>query len=206
MKGMLFVLSGPSGAGKTTVCRTLQNDYPGLKYIISATSRKPRGYEKNGHDYFFISNQEFKQKIANGYFLEWAEVHGHLYGTPKNQVIENYQQGHISIMDIDIQGAMNLKKQFPQAITAFIMPPTWEEMVKRLDKRATESQNDLQQRMENAKHELNYLKYYDYLVINSVVNQAVEQLKSIINAEKCKIKNLDLEEALPWVKKITALE
>ncbi|KQC14768.1 MAG: hypothetical protein APR63_05160 [Desulfuromonas sp. SDB] len=206
MKGMLFVLSGPSGAGKTTVCRTLQNDYPGLKYIISATSRKPRGNEKNGHDYFFISNQEFKQKIANGYFLEWAEVHGHLYGTPKNQVIENYQQGHISIMDIDIQGAMNLKKQFPQAITAFIMPPTWEEMVKRLDKRATESQNDLQQRMENAKHELNYLKYYDYLVINSVVNQAVEQLKSIINAEKCKIKNLDLEEALPWVKKITALE
>jgi guanylate kinase len=206
MKEMLIVLSGPSGAGKTTLCRNLQDDYSNLKYIISATSRNPRDTEKNGKDYFFYSRKEFKQKIADGHFLEWAEVHGHLYGTPRNQVIENCREGNISIMDIDIQGAMNVKKQFPRAITVFIIPPTWNEMVNRLDKRATESQNDLQQRIDNAKTEINYLKYYDYLVINNIVNQAVEQLKSIINAEKCKIENLDLQEVLPWVKTITVSE
>jgi guanylate kinase len=184
---MLFVISAPSGAGKTTVIRELFNILPGLRFSVSATTRPKRKIEKEGKDYYFISKQEFKKKISKSEFVEWEEVHGHLYGTLKSE-IEKYQNNPLDLVfDVDVKGALNIKKLYPQAITIFIEAPR-NELLERLNKRRTESSDEIKKRLARIDLELSFKNEFDYTVLNMSspdgVKKAVEEIISIINKSK----------------------
>lgn len=183
---LLIVLSGPSGAGKGTVCKALLEQYPNLHYSISATTRKPRPGEIHGVHYYFLEESEFLQKRDAGHFLEWAQVYDNYYGTPKQAVEEQLNSGKDVILEIDIQGALQVKKQFPQGVFIFIVPPSLGELEKRIMKRGTESRDVIQKRLSSVVNEMSYISEYDYVVINDRVEKAVEKLKAIITAEKCR--------------------
>lgn len=198
MKGLIFILSGPSGAGKTSICRFIRSSSINVKYIISATSRPKRDTERDGIDYLFFTKEEFKNKIEQNYFLEWAEVHGLLYGTPRVSVENFIKKGKICIMDIDIQGAENIKKIYPEAISIFIIPPSWRILKNRLYKRGTENNQIIKKRLLDASNELKHIRNYDYMIVNDILEEAFEKIKCIITAEKCKMINTDLEEDFKW--------
>ncbi|RCW89191.1 guanylate kinase [Halanaerobium sp. DL-01] len=182
--GILFVLSGPSGVGKGTVLEKLMEDYNGVSYSVSVTTRKPRSGEIDGEDYFFVSEEEFKKMKKNGDFIESARVHGNYYGTPKKFVDRKISKGEDIILEIDIQGAVQVREKYPDAVYIFLIPPSLEELENRLNKRGSEDSEAKTLRLKNAKSELQEVHKYDYEILNDNLEDAVEDLKYIIEEEK----------------------
>jgi guanylate kinase len=185
-RGLLLVISGPSGAGKGTICKALiENNSMWLS--ISATTRQPRNGEIHGKNYFFISHEEFLTRIDKGDFLEYAEVYGNYYGTPKSHVIDMLDNGKDVILEIDIQGALKVKDAFPEGIFIFILPPSMEELKQRIINRGSETQESLMTRFMSAYKEINYVSKYNYAVINDKVEIATSKIESIVVAERCRV-------------------
>lgn len=185
-KGILLVLSGPSGSGKGTVCKALKLRRENLHFSISATTRDPRDGEVNCKDYYFLTNKEFKEMIEQGKFLEWANVYNCYYGTPLEPVEQSLNKGLDIILEIDVQGALQVKEKFPQAVMVFLLPPTPEELSKRLHNRNTDSCEEIELRLNWARKELEFVHKYDYIVINSNVDNAAKKIDAILEAEKCR--------------------
>lgn len=188
MAGNLIIVSAPSGAGKTTLVTGTLKQVERLVPSISYTSRAPRRDEETGAHYHFVTRDEFKEMIARGEFLEWAEVHGNFYGTPQRAVEELRGSGKDVILTIDVQGAENARRAFPDAISIFILPPSYEVLVERLKTRGANHDDDLQLRLRNAQHELEQYRRFDYLVINDELEQTTRELAAIILAERCRLK------------------
>jgi len=184
---MLFVISAPSGAGKTTIIRELFSILPGLRFSVSATTRPKRKIEKEGKDYYFISKEEFAGKIKMGDFVEWEEVHGNLYGTLKSEIENSLSSPLDMVFDVDVKGALNIKKLYPQAVSIFIDAPV-DELIKRLKKRSTETEEEIKNRLARLELELSYKNKFDYIVQNNSspggINKAVEEIVKIITKSK----------------------
>lgn len=187
-EGKLYILSGPSGAGKGTVLKNLLRDDNAVAFSVSATTRSPRPGERDGVDYMFLSKEEFTSFIEEDAFIEWAKVHNHYYGTLKKVVKDLRQKGQDVILDIDTQGALQMREKGIEAIYIFLAPPSREELKQRLKGRGTESDKSLALRLKNADKEMERIHFYDYLVINDHLHDAVQCLKSIMVAESCRIK------------------
>jgi len=185
-QGILLVLSGPSGTGKGTVCKELLRSNPNLHYSISATTRAPRAGEINGQNYWFVSREQFQAMLENGELLEYAEVYGNLYGTPRRYVVDLLNSGKDVVLEIDTQGAMQVKEKFPQGVFVYLLPPSLEELAKRIHKRGTDSPESIEKRLSCVYDELMCAKYYNYIVVNDDVSQAVRKTEAIILAEKCR--------------------
>lgn len=190
-KGLLIVVSGPSGAGKDTICQKLIKENSNIWMSVSMTTRKPRPLEKDGVDYFFVSSEEFENKINDNTFLEYASYNDNYYGTPKDKVEEKLNDGKDVILVIDINGAINIKKIIPSALFIFIMPPDMETLKNRLIGRKTESKDKVVQRFITAYNEVNNYKKYNYVVVNDKVEDAVNKVKSIIQSEKCRVDRIE---------------
>ena len=187
-KGILLVLSGPSGAGKGTICKYLLANNPSLKYSVSATTRAPRNGEVNGQSYHFVSKDTFQEMIAQDELLEHAEVYGNYYGTPKNYVQKLLDENLDVILEIDPQGAMQIKNKFPEAVFVLILPPSLTELSDRIYKRGTDTAEVIRHRLSKAVSELKFCaSKYDYLVINDEVNKASDKILAIITSEKCRV-------------------
>ncbi|MCL1829009.1 MAG: guanylate kinase [Oscillospiraceae bacterium] len=188
-RGKLYILSGPSGAGKSTVISHVIKNRDDLSFSVSATTRQPREGETEGTDYCFITHEEFKKMISDGEFLEYAEYVGSLYGTPREPVIKSLNSGRSIVLDIETQGARQVIKSMPEAITIFLLPPSLTELEQRLRYRNLDSEEKIVRRMETAKRELQEASNYDYIVINADKETAAYEIDSIITAEKCKTEN-----------------
>lgn len=184
--GRIFVVSGPSGSGKSTLIAGVRQKVPDLGYSVSHTSRAPRGQEKNGAEYHFVSKEHFRKMIDNGEFVEWAEVYQDLYGTSVSSLRGQITLGRDVIMDIDVQGARNIKDHFKDAILIYVLPPSMEILEKRLRERRTDDESKIRTRLEKAAKEIRNCVSYDYLVFNDRLDEAVEELKSILIAERCR--------------------
>lgn len=182
--GILFVLSGPSGAGKGTICQELLRQIPNLQYSVSATTRKPRLGETNGINYWFKEKDEFEEMIKNDLLLEYAEVYGNYYGTPKEQVLKVLKSGKNVVLEIDPQGAMQVKAKFPEGVFIYILPPSLDELAARITKRGTDSKDSIKKRLAAATEEIQYALKNDYVVVNDKVETAVDSIATIISAEK----------------------
>lgn len=186
-RGLLIVISGPSAAGKGTICKELLNNFKeNLELSISATTRKPREGEVEGVNYFFKDREEFIRMIENGEFIEYAQVYDNYYGTPKKYVMDKLQNGKNVILEIDVQGARKVKNSFKDAVFIFIMPPSFEELRRRIERRGTESTEDINKRMNNAYGEICHVTDYDYVVVNDNIKAAANKIKCILTAEKCR--------------------
>lgn len=190
-KGLLIVVSGPSGAGKDTICQKLIKENSNIWMSVSMTTRKPRPLEKDGVDYFFVSSEEFENKINDNTFLEYASYNDNYYGTPKDKVEEKLNEGKDVILVIDINGAVNIKKIIPSALFIFIMPPDMETLKNRLIGRKTESKDKIVKRFITAYNEVNNYKKYNYVVVNDKIEDAVNKVKSIIQSEKCRVDRIE---------------
>ena len=188
-RGLLFVISGPSGVGKGTLREKVFDILPDLKYSVSVNTRPPRKDEIEGRDYYFVTVDEFKKRIEENIFVEWAIVHGDYKGTPIKFLVEELQKGRDVLLELDVQGAMQVKKKFPDGIFIFIAPPTWKDLEDRLRKRNTEGEKALEKRLKDARIEMEYKKNYNYLVVNDNIKTALKKLESIIISERCKIAN-----------------
>ena len=186
-QGLLLVLSGPSGAGKGTICQMLREKLPDLAYSVSVTTRQARNGEVDGVNYFFKSVEEVKQMIAEGELLEYAEVYGNYYGTPRSYVMELLNQGKDVILEIDIQGAMQVKKRYPTGVFIYIVPPSLNVLSGRLHNRGTDSEEVIQKRLAQITSELAMAHQYDYIVVNDILEDAVHKTSAILEAEKCKL-------------------
>ncbi len=183
-KGMLLVISGPSGAGKGTLYGRLLRDDETMHFSVSYTTRQPRPGEVDGRDYRFVSEEAFARLAAEDGFLERALVHGHHYGTPRAPVIEALERGQNIMLDIDPQGALQVMEKMPGCVSVFILPPSFAELRRRLEGRHTESPEDVERRLRNARGEVALMDHYQYLVVNDTVEQAYETLRDIVSAEK----------------------
>ena len=190
--GQIIVISAPSGAGKGTIIKKLlENNSKDRWLSVSATSRKPRTGEKEGVNYYFITEDEFKNKIKEEYFLEYTNYAGNYYGTPKKYIKEKLDKGKDVILIIEIEGASNIKKLIPEALMIFIMPPSLKELVRRLKKRGTETDEKIIKRFHTAYKEINEVTKYNYVVVNDILEDAVEKVESIIKAEKCRVDRIE---------------
>jgi len=185
MKGELFVLSSPAGGGKTTISKILIKEIPDLKRVITCTTRKPRPGEKDGVDYYFLSKQEFEERIKKNEFLEYAVVHGNYYGTPKKEVEEELRKGYDLLLVIDVQGMRQIKKNKKDLITIFLLPPSIDELIKRMEKRG-DPEEEIKRRLETAKKEIPAWKEYDFVVLNDEIQKAKEDIKHIILTQRLK--------------------
>ena len=190
-KGNLIVISGPSGAGKGTIIKELFNKYDGMWLSISMTSREIRSNDIPGETYFFVSREEFENRIENGVFLEYAEYNGNYYGTPRDKISEKLNQGLDVILEIEIQGALKVKELVPDAICIFILPPSMDELRKRLVNRGTDSIDKIINRFKTAYQEINEVTKYNYVVINDEVDKAVEKVHSILLSERCRVDRIE---------------
>ncbi len=182
-QGKVIVISGPSGVGKTTICNSILDNRSDVHYSISATSRPKRKSEEDGREYHFISEKEFKERIGQGHFIEYANVHGNLYGTPRQQLEEYLGKGLHVILDIDVQGASKLMKIYPNGIFIFLTPPNLLELAKRLVRRNTDRKKEIQSRLRTARQELKYRGDYKYVVENRDLEQTVKKVLEIIANE-----------------------
>lgn len=176
----LFVISGPSGAGKGTLLAKLRKQRPDLGLTVSATTRSPRPGEVDGTSYYFLSDEEFRRRIAAGEFVEWAEVHGHLYGTLVSEVKRLLAKGHSLVLEIDVQGALNVRKVYPDAVLVFIEPPSLQVLEERLRGRGTEDEASIELRLKNARHEMELADQYDARIVNDTVDRAAQELGSVM--------------------------
>ena len=181
--GILVVISGPSGAGKGTIVGRILTELDNIGFSTSMTTRSPREGEVDGRDYFFVTEEEFKKAIEEDAFVEYANVHGNYYGTPKSEVASRLEQGMNVLLDIDVQGAMNVKKQMPGGVFIFISPPSMEELRARLEGRGKDSAEDIERRLKNAEGEMKLIGEYDYHVVNDDLDTAVKEVKEIIIKE-----------------------
>ena len=182
--GNLYVVAAPSGAGKSSLVRALMEVDSGVRASISHTTRAPRGQEVDGREYHFVDTARFEQMVADGQFLEWAQVHGNRYGTSRQAVIERLDQGDDALLEIDYQGALQVKQIFPQAVLIFVMPPSWEELRSRLERRGEDSADTIEQRLLNARTELAQAKSFDYVIINELFERALFYLNTIVHAQR----------------------
>ena len=185
-KGKLFVISGPSGTGKGTICDRIISETDDVELSVSMTTREPREGEIEGKNYFFVSEDEFLKAIEEDGFLEHAKVYEHSYGTPKKAVLERLEKGTDVILEIDTQGAMNIKKKFPEGVFIFIMPPSIEELRRRIESRGKDSPETIELRLGEAEKEMRLADEYDYRVTNDDLDEAVERVKEIMDAEHMK--------------------
>jgi guanylate kinase len=186
--GFLLVLSGPSGSGKGTVSEALMKNNDDIIFSTSVTTRTPRPGEVNGENYFFATREEFEEMVEKGELLEYAFVHTNYYGTPKKFVFDEIEKGEIVLLEIDVQGALQIKEKYKEAVFIFLIPPTMDELKSRLVKRDTETEDEIETRYRNAFKELDFVGEYDYFVINDVLENAVSSIENIIAAEKLRVK------------------
>ena len=182
-KGLLILISGPSGTGKGTVCDLLRQKHPEISYSISATTRQPRPGEQDGVNYYFYTKDKFREMIDQGQLLEWAEVYGNFYGTPKQKVLDRLEAGEDILLEIDTQGALNVMKVMPDGLFIFLLPPSLEELAARLKGRGTETEESLHRRLGAAVDEIKLATKYRYVVVNDKVEDAQETIAKIIEAE-----------------------
>ncbi len=186
LPGLVAILSSPSGTGKTTICRNLIRRHADYRFSISATTRPLRGKERHGVDYYFVSDTQFDQMIRNNELAEWAYVFGHRYGTPFSEIGEAIAHNKVLLCDIDVQGGTTLKEKYRQAVTIFLIPPSFAELRRRLSKRHTDSAEQRKIRLETAVKELGYWHRYDYIVLNEDLKKATNEVDMIITAERAK--------------------
>ena len=186
-KGLLLVVSGPSGAGKGTICKALLNKNDQIILSVSATTRKPRNGEVHGVNYFFIEKEEFTKMIENGEFLEYAQIYDNFYGTPKAAIIECLEKGQDVILEIEMQGARQIKEVYPEGVFIFVLPPSLEELKSRIVGRGTETQEEIEKRFSCAFEEINQIVNYDYFIVNEDIEKSVSDVEAIICAEKNKV-------------------
>ena len=184
--GNLFVVAAPSGAGKSSLVKSLLEIDHHLVLSVSHTTRAPRGQEQHGREYHFLDEPAFRAKIKRGDFFEWAEVHGHLYGTSRAAIDENLQRGQDVVLEIDWQGALQIKQLFPNAVLIFILPPSWEELLQRLRRRGEDKPEVIERRMVNARLEVAQARHFDYVIINALFEAAVFDLKTIVHSQRLK--------------------
>ena len=184
--GNLFVVAAPSGAGKSSLVKALLELDSHLTLSVSHTTREPRGQEQQGREYHFIDESAFRAKVAHQDFFEWAEVHGHLYGTSKREIEASVAQGQDVVLEIDWQGALQIKQLFPDAILIFILPPSWEELQQRLNRRGEDRPDVIAKRMANARIEVAQARAFDFVIINGLFETALFDLKAIVHAQRLK--------------------
>jgi guanylate kinase len=195
--GSLFIVSAPSGAGKTTLCSKVLSLIPNLHFSVSYTTRQPRPGEMNDRDYTFISRDGFKSMIKKGEFVEWAEVHGELYGTSKGRLETLLDSGKDVMLDIDTQGAMQIKKQFGEGVYIFVLPPSLDVLKTRLEKRMTDSRDEINKRLRTALSEIKTYDQYDYVIINDIFEDALKELAAILIAQRAHVQKINPL----WIKK-----
>lgn len=192
--GLLIVVSGPSGVGKGTVCAALRKRLPNLAYSVSATTRQPRAGEQDGVNYFFKTREEFQQMIHNEELIEWAEYVGNYYGTPRKYVEETLASGKDIVLEIEVQGAYQVKDAFPDGVFIFLVPPSMDDLRTRILHRGSETQTSLENRLGAAKDEYQHIHRYDYVVINDEVEKACDRVEAILLAEHCRADRLVMSE------------
>jgi guanylate kinase len=193
-KGLVIVVSAPSGAGKTTLCGRLFSAMPGTRFSVSCTTRAPRPGEIDGKDYFFVSEKTFKSMIAGKEFVEWAQVHGNYYGTPKKHLVNSINKGTDVVLDVDVQGGLAIKKLFPQVLMVYIMAPSIAELRRRLISRGKDTKQVINLRVKNARKELKSLGRYDYLIVNDDLPEASSELIAVVRAEHRRVSRLSKKE------------
>ena len=191
-RGTLFVVSAPSGAGKTTLCREMRLRLHDLAYSVSVTTRPPRPGEIDGTDFRFVARSQFEDMVKQGQMAEWATVHTNLYGTPAAPLETALREGRDVLLDIDTQGAAQLRARYPDAVLIFVVAPSLGELEQRLRERRSDSEKEITRRLQRAREEVMLWKRYDYLIVNRDVKEAMEQLESIIQAERCRVARLAL--------------
>ena len=196
-----MILSGPAGVGKGTVCKALRERMPDLVYSVSATTRSPRPGEVEGVNYFFRTKQEFQRMIEQDELLEWAEYVGNYYGTPRAFVESMLDSGRDVILEIEVQGALQVKRKFPQGTFLFLAPPDLEELRNRIVGRGTESEETIRKRMEVARSEIEMMDHYDYVVVNDEIERACDRIQAIITAEHLK-KERQVHKYRKWLKEV----
>ncbi len=184
---ILLIISSPSGAGKTTLTHRLLQEFPELRFSVSHTTRQPRANEVDGQDYHFVDPQSFRQLVDQGSFAEWAEVHGNLYGTSVTEIDRARSDGkHGVLFDVDYQGARQIKEKFPEATGVFILPPSMDELRRRLDSRGSDDEESRRRRLQKAQEEIEHYPFFDYMVVNDELQQALADLRGIVLAEGCR--------------------
>jgi guanylate kinase len=193
MSSILLILSAPSGTGKTTLARRLLALHPGSAFSVSYTTRPPRGAEKDGVDYHFVDEATFKRMDAAGAFVESAQVHGHQYGTPRSVVTQSKANGTLAVFDIDVQGGETIKAQYPEAVRVLVLPPSLQELERRLRSRSTDDEATVRRRLDVARLELQRALAYEYWVVNDDLQRATDDLAAIVRAEQCRAGSRDLK-------------
>ncbi len=185
-KGIIYVVSAPSGTGKTTICRMVLEEVDNIRFSVSYTTRSKRKGEVDGVDYYFVSRERFKELIEQDHFVEWAEVYGNYYGTPWSELKKAEEEGYDLLLEIDVQGGARIKEAFPDAVMIFLVPPSLEELERRLKSRGRDSEEEIRRRLDVARREFQFMDRYDYIVENRELREAVERVKCIIEAERHK--------------------
>ena len=188
-RGSILIISAPSGSGKSTLVRRLIASLPDLAFSVSYTTRPRREGEQEGRDYFFVTRKRFERMIAGGDFIEWAEVHGHLYGTSKGQIDKALEAGRDILLDIDVQGHQQVRKRLPEALSVFVMPPSLQELKRRLAERHSDSPQVIEKRLAAARQEITHWPEYDYLVVNDHLSLATQALRAIVRAGRFRRQN-----------------
>ncbi|MDH3201925.1 MAG: guanylate kinase [Myxococcales bacterium] len=184
---ILLIISSPSGAGKTTLTHRLLQEFPELRFSVSHTTRRPRANEVDGQDYHFVDKQTFQQLVDDGSFAEWAQVHGNLYGTSVTEIDRAQSDGkHGVLFDVDYQGARQIKEKFPEAVGVFILPPSMDELRRRLDSRGSDDEESRRRRFQKAREEIEHYPFFDYMIVNDELQQALAELRGIVLAEGCR--------------------
>jgi guanylate kinase len=188
---LLLIICSPSGAGKTTLTRELLRAFPGFTFSVSCTTRKPRTTEVNGRDYFFVERSEFEERVQRETFIEWAEVHGNLYGTSLSELERARSEGKVGIVfDVDYQGARQIKAKLPSAVGVFILPPSMDELSRRLRGRATDDEATIERRFAKAKKEIEHYRLFDYVIVNDDFEKAFARLRSVVYAETSRVSRM----------------